>query len=120
MSNDENIAPPPLVRQVAGDLVPPDPLVAVFNQPRDEGRFENGVWIPPTFVPLPNGMDGLTEEDHDNIMRNNGWYVEGDDSSNEYEQEDFPDSSDDEDEEDVADSPLDPPAPLVNNPPSQA
>jgi hypothetical protein len=119
MSNDENLGPPPLVRQVAGDVVR-DPLVAVFDGPREEGRFENGVWVPPDFVPLPNGMDGYTEEDWENVRRNNGWYVE-EDSSNEYEQEDFPDSSDSEDEEEgEPDFPRDLPPLLVNNPPHQA
>jgi hypothetical protein len=109
MSDENNLGPPPsLVRQVAGDLhpdVPPeldyrilppsvddDPLLQINGQLGWELR--------------PNGLNGYTLDDFENIARNQGWYVsDGED----WECETIPDSdsdSDDEEETEVENNPV--------------
>lgn len=80
--------PPSLVRQVGQDLyVPPDLDTVIVPDGQDPLLNVNGAWMP-----RPNGLDGYTLEDFENIARNNGWYVdnfdlEDDETDNEEEEQ---------------------------------
>lgn len=100
-NNQENIPPPPpLVRQETGMLQMP--IVEPANNPTIV-QFENDPLLLVhgqfNFSPMPNGLNGYTEEDYENLMRNNGWWVDLEED-NEFEQEEFPDSDSDSDDED--------------------
>lgn len=92
-----DLAPPTVVRQVAGPhpQVPPELNPTIIPGPGEEndpllqthGQFD--------FSPMPNGLNGYTEDDYDNILRNNGWWI----PEGPYEEEDFPDDTDEDSDE---------------------
>jgi hypothetical protein len=101
MNNQENIPPPPsLTRQLTGLIPFPDPvppeldyrILPVPEDPRQDPLLEMHGGF--DWEPLPNGLDGYTLEDYENIARNNGWFVPED-----FEFEDVTDDSDDEEED---------------------
>lgn len=93
MDDKENLPPPPvLVRQVAGPVHEPQ-LVDTSLQPTFNVHGQSD------FSPLPDGLWGYDEDDYDNIIRNNGWWV----PEGEYEEEDVTDESSDEEEEEEED-----------------
>ena len=107
-NNQENIPPPPpLARQQTGFLEMP--IVEPVNNPTIV-RFEEDPLLQVhgqfDFSPMPNGLNGYTEEDYENIMRNNGWWVDLEADQEEFEQEEFPDS--DSDSDDDEESPANP------------
>lgn len=117
MNNQENIAPPALVRQTTTDFseneqvapLPPalprqgnGPYVAPQNNPLIiPMEDENDPLLQPhgqfDFSPMPNGLNGYTLDDYENIARNNGWFIpEGD-----YEIESLSDSESESEDEDA-------------------
>ena len=99
VNNQENLPPPPaLVRQTNMPVVEPvnEPTIVQFeNDPllQVHGQFD--------FSPMPNGLNGYTEEDYENILYNNGWFVDLEADQEEFEQEEFPDSDSDSDDEEL-------------------
>ena len=102
-NNQENFPPPPeLRRQTNVSFLLNDENVDSMFNPRivpdgvdplleSRGQFD--------FSPHPNGLDGLTVEDYENLARNNGWYIEEDEGVWSGEEEDLTDDSEDEQEE---------------------
>lgn len=101
MNNQENLPPPPLLtRQETGFIPFPNPvppeldyrILPVPEDPQQDPLLEMSGGF--DWVPLPNGLDGYTIEDFENIARNNGWYV-----PEEFECEEVTDDEEEEEEE---------------------
>lgn len=99
--NNENLSPPPLERQQTQLVIPNTPPVPPEYEPmivqeQDEndpllqihGQFD--------FRPIPNGLDGYSLEDYENVARNNGWYVPP-----EWDEESIPETESDLDVDDL-------------------
>jgi hypothetical protein len=119
MNNQENVDPeiverPVLRRQVAGPVFPPEVhpnldyrILPIPEEPEADPLLQiNGGW---DWEPRPNGLDGYTLDDFENVSRNNGWYLPPG-----FELEEVTDESDSEDEDEGDNSTLDA---VLNNQP---